>query len=128
MIKTITLLKRRPDMSVADFRSYYESQHVVLGLKYTRPEALRYTRRYLTALGGSHQDNNACFDVAMELWFADRDALDRVLQRLQQPAIAAEIAADEALLFDREQTRFLVVDEEIESIDPAEGRDQDRPA
>lgn len=125
MIKTITLLKRRPDMSVADFRSYYESQHVLLGLKYTRPEALRYTRRYLTTLGGS-QDNDACFDVAMELWFADRDALDRVLERLQQPAIAAEIAADEALLFDRQQTRFLVIDEEIDSIAPAGGGDEDR--
>ncbi len=125
MIKTITLLKRRPDMSVADFRSYYESQHVLLGLKYTRPEALRYTRRYLTTLGGS-QDNDACFDVAMELWFADRDALDRVLERLQQPAIAAEIAADEALLFDRQQTRFLVIDEEIDSIAPADGGDEDR--
>lgn len=126
MIKTITLLKRRPDMSVADFRSYYESQHVLLGLKYTRPEALRYTRRYLTTLGGN-QNNDACFDVAMELWFADRDALERVLERLQQPAIAAEIAADEALLFDRQQTRFLVIDEEIDSIVPAGGGDEDRP-
>lgn len=126
MIKTLTLLKRRPDMSVADFRSYYESQHVLLGLKYTRPEALRYTRRYLTTPGGS-QDNDACFDVAMELWFADRDALERVLQRLQQPAIAAEIAADEALLFDRQQTRFLVIDEEIDSIVPAGDGDEDRP-
>ena len=116
MLKTITLLKRRPDLSVAEFRAYYESRHVLLGLKYTRPEALRYTRRYLSSLG-DEQDSAPCFDVAMELWFADRPSLDRVMQRLQRPDIAAEIAADEEALFDRAQTRFMLVDEEVESID-----------
>lgn len=117
MLKTITLLKRRPGMSVEDFRNYYESRHVLLGVKYTQPEALRYTRRYLSTPGDSEADA-PCFDVAMELWFADRESLDRVLARLQQPAIAAEIAADEEMLFDRQQTRFLVVDEEMDSIEP----------
>lgn len=124
MIKTITLLKRRPGLSVSEFRAYYESRHVLLGLKYTQPEALRYTRRYLSTLGDD-QGGDPCFDVAMELWFADRPTLDRVMQRLQRPDIAAEIAADEEALFDRAQTRFMVVDEEIESIDSAgmNGRD-----
>lgn len=115
MIKTIALLKRRSGMSVADFRHYYETRHVSLGLKYTRPEALRYTRRYLSAPEGADgQDPD--FDVAMELWFADKAAMDRVFQRLQRADIAAEIAADEEQLFDRARTRFLVIDEEIESI------------
>ncbi|MFN2328400.1 MAG: EthD domain-containing protein [Chromatocurvus sp.] len=115
MLKTITLLKRRPGLSVADFRDYYESKHVLLGVKYTQPEALRYTRRYLTTAEGAGAGEPR-FDVAMELWFADRESLDRVLERLQQPDIAAEIAADEEALFDRQQTHFMVIDEEIESL------------
>ena len=124
MLKTLTLLKRRPGLSVAEFRAYYESQHVLLGLKYTQPEALRYTRRYLSTLE-EDQDSAPCFDVAMELWFADRPALDRVMQRLQRPDIAAEIAADEEALFDRAHTHFMIVDDEVDSIDSAamNGRD-----
>ena len=115
MIKLVTLLKRRPDLSVAHFRAAYETRHVLLGLKYTRPEAVRYTRRYLGALRGA-DDAELCFDVVMELWFTERAALDRVMQRLQEPEVAAEIAADEELLFDRSQTRFFIIEDEVESI------------
>ena len=47
MFKTVGLLKRRPGMSVEDFRSYYESNHRVIGEKYLTGNAVRYVRRFL---------------------------------------------------------------------------------
>ena len=34
MIKVIMLMKRRPGMTVSEFRDYYENKHRVIGEKY----------------------------------------------------------------------------------------------
>ena len=50
MIKMIGLLKRKPGMTTAAFRAYYESKHRLIGEKHLREYACRYARRYLTPL------------------------------------------------------------------------------
>ena len=47
MFKTITLLKRRPGTTMAEFIDYYETHHRVIGEKYLRGHATRYVRRFL---------------------------------------------------------------------------------
>ena len=37
MIKVVTLLFKRPDLSAEEFRDYYESHHRFLGEKYLSP-------------------------------------------------------------------------------------------
>jgi hypothetical protein len=118
MFKLLIFLKRRPGMSVEAFRDYYERVHSKLGEKYSGG-ARRYVRRYLEpfpaplAPGSAELD----FDVVTELWYDDRAALEKDLQRSSRADIAREIMADEERLFDRSRIRYAAV-LEFES-DPA---------
>jgi len=110
VIKVLGLLKKREDMSSAKFRAYYETHHRVIGEKYLRGYAVKYQRRYLAALDAKALDH----DVLLEVWYPDASTHKAASEHLSQPAIAAEIAADEAKLFNRAQNRFFTVTE-IES-------------
>ncbi len=109
MFKTITLLKRRPGLSMDDFIAYYERVHAHIGEKYLAAGAQRYVRRFLHPIADDGQDKP--YDVVMEIWFADRAAFDRTLAELLEPGPAAEIAADEDRLFDRSANRLFFVEE-----------------
>ena len=50
MIKLIAPMKRRPGMSVDEFRDYYESKHRLLGEKYLAGYASKYLRRFIDPL------------------------------------------------------------------------------
>ena len=67
MIKVVTLLFKRPDLSAEEFRDYYESHHRFLGEKYLSPHALKYMRRYPILAGDGAETPG--FDVMMEVWF-----------------------------------------------------------
>lgn len=113
MLKFVTLLKRRPGMSRAEFIDYYERHHASIGVKYLRGHAHRYLRRYVQPMpnpvtGALDEPDH---DVVMEIWFADRAAFDTAMARLAEPAVAAEIAADEERLFDRAKHRHFFVEE-----------------
>lgn len=114
MIKMIGLLKRRPGMSTAEFRDYYERAHRLIGEKHLAGYACRYVRRYLDPAPGRTSDGEAPYDVILEVWYPDQAAFEAAGRHLAKPDIAAEIAADEERLFDRPQNRFYLV-EEVES-------------
>lgn len=117
MIKLVTLLSRRPDLSLEEFIDRYESGHRLIGEKYLRQHACRYVRRFCRPAPGPLFDGAApppC-DVVMEIWFPDREAYDATMATLMEPAVAAEIAEDEERLFDRSRTTAFVV-EEYESL------------
>lgn len=113
MIKMILLLKRRPDISVADFQSYYEKHHAWLGRKYFDGIACRYMRRY-TAPPPGKPEAIPEFDVITEVWFKDEAAYAASRERLSAPGAMEEIVADEKRLFGGERLR-LIVREEHES-------------
>lgn len=109
MLKLITLLTRRPGMSKEAFLDYYETRHRVIGEKYLGGRAVRYFRRHLAPLDGVRREDDP--DVVMEIWFEDRESLDKTLAALMEPGPAAEIAADEERLFDRTRIRSFIVEE-----------------
>ena len=113
MLKTIGLFKRRPGMSVEEFRAYYESTHRVIGEKYLKGHAERYVRRFLDPFPDRYtgEDVEPDFDVLLEIWYADREAYDATRAILRDPETAKEIAEDEEKLFDRESIRFFTVEE-----------------
>lgn len=108
MFRRITLLKRRPDMSVRAFRDYYEAHHRRIGEEVLAGHALRYVRRYVEPIGDGPLPD---FDVVMEIDFADQAAHDRCIATLSQPAVAQRIAEDEAQLFDRDAILCFTVEE-----------------
>ena len=119
MIKVVTLLTRKPGMSREAFIEHYESHHRKIGEKYLGGFAVKYQRRYLQSAGFRGQESDAPpFDVLMEIWYPDQDALNRALAVLSTEEAQAEIAADEERLFDRDLIRSYTV-EEYESEMPA---------
>lgn len=112
MIKVVGLLKRRADLSPAQFRDYYERHHRLLGEKYLTGHAVKYTRRYLLPQArGLSADQASPFDVILEIWYPDQAALDAAHAVLSAPQVQAEIMADEEQLFERAANRFFTVDE-----------------
>jgi hypothetical protein len=113
VLKTIGLLKRRPGMSVEEFRAYYENVHRLIGEKYLTGHVEKYVRRYidppLNPRGSAPMEPE--YDVILEIWYADRAAYDATRVVLSDPAVAQEIKDDEERLFDRPSMRFYLVDE-----------------
>ena len=119
MINVVTLLTRKPGMSREAFIEHYETHHRKIGEKYLSGFAVKYQRRYLQSAGFRGQEGATLpFDVLMEIWYPDQDALDAALAVLSTDEAQAEIMADEERLFDRDLIRSYMV-EEYESEMPA---------
>jgi hypothetical protein len=90
MIKLLFLLKRKPGITLEQFRDYYESTHSKL-IPSGASGAKRYFRKYLSPLPKRTDpaDAEPYYDCIMEIWFEDEEALrnapfntDRELQRI----------------------------------------------
>lgn len=119
MFKTLTLLKRRPDLSMEEFVRRYETGHARLGERLLRGHATRYVRRYLYPVSNPETGvvEEAEHDVAMEIWYPDRATWEATVARLSSPEVMAEIVADEETLFDRARNRFFLLEEHESLLD-----------
>jgi hypothetical protein len=108
--KILLFMKRRPGMTVAAFRDYYENSHVPLALKYTKGP-VRYVRRYLEPQ--RHAESGTCeelpYDVITELWFDDEAIWRGTVDYIANNVMPADIVADEARVFDRTTMRIATV-------------------
>jgi uncharacterized protein (TIGR02118 family) len=103
-------MKRRPDISVEQFRDYYETMHAPLATKYSAG-IKRYVRRYLdpqphpeTGPGGELP-----YDVITELWFDDEATYRATLGYVTTAIMPDEIIADESNLFDRSSFKIATI-------------------
>lgn len=115
-ITILTLLKRREGMSKADFLTYYESRHRVIGEKVLSGWATRYVRRHLHPLDGTDLAYDA--DVVLEIDFPDQQTCDACFAAMADPAIMAEIVEDEEKLFDRARIRTYRFEEHASVLPP----------
>lgn len=108
--KILLFMKRRPGMSVAEFRDYYENHHVPLCLKYTAGIA-RYMRRYLDPQphAESGRNDELPYDVITELWFDNEETWRGTVAYLSTTVLSGEVLADERNLFDRPTMRMATV-------------------
>ncbi len=75
MRKRLSIKTRRPDLSRSEFRQYYETRHVPLGLSFIKHfKWLRYVRNHVRSSTGGL----ITFDCYAEFWVAD-DADDEAL-------------------------------------------------
>lgn len=89
-MKTIVLFRRRPDLSRAAFRDYYETRHAPLAVQHVH--FTKYVRNHLIA------PDDAEFDVLSEFWLAD-------------PAAAATLARSPGGAILREdETKFMTAE------------------
>ena len=112
----ITLLKRRKGMSMAEFVDYYETYHRRIGERVLGGYATRYVRRYLTPHNREECENDP--DVVMEIHFPDMATHDACFAAMTDPAIRAEITADEERVFDRSRIHAFTVEERDSVLPP----------
>jgi uncharacterized protein (TIGR02118 family) len=106
MLKIIALIKRRADVSRAEFRRHYEEIHAPLALRHL-DQMSAYVRNHVTSeLAGGP----AGFDCLSEFWYADRAALRRLLAYLQSDA-AEPIRRDEISFMSKAENVFFPVEE-----------------
>ena len=113
MFKVVMPIKRKPGMSKSEFEAYYESNHRLIGEKYLRGYAHKYTRRYLHNLNdesGAIQEDPE-YDVLLEAWYPDEETFRAFLASISTPETTDEITTDEEKLFDRTSMRMYRIDE-----------------
>lgn len=107
MHKLLLFITRKPGLSPAEFRAYYEERHVPLCMTHmTGP--VRYLRRFVNHPPGQPELD---FDVITEIWFEDRAALEVVIDLIRRDAMPADVIADEECFLDRTKSRFCTVSE-----------------
>lgn len=114
MIKLVMPMKRRPGMTVQEFRDYYETKHRLIGEKYLKGYVSKYMRRFTNPTrdrDGELRDPE--YDVFLEIWYPDQETFEACGRHLSQPEIAQEIREDEEKLFDLRYMRSYLVDESV---------------
>ena len=110
MHKILLFMKRKPGMSVADFRAYYEQRHAPLALRHGATMT-RYVRRFLDPQ--PHAESGTCaelpYDVITELWFNDEAKFRGTLAYITTHVMPDDVVADERNLFDRPTMRIATV-------------------
>lgn len=124
MIKQIVFLKKRPDLTMAQFMDYYETQHSQLarklGAKPSLPNAQRYVRRYVTPqpnpLTGEVLDPG--YDCIMEIWWNSREDFEAAMKGLANPEFLQARMEDERKLFASNSNPVCLVEEHDSPVGP----------
>jgi len=104
MFKKICFFRKRPDMTLEEFKEYYENQHSQLGKKIGKsgiPNAVRYVRRYLTPLMNpvTGEVHDPGYDCVMEIWWNSRADFENSQRIIRDPARLPHTIEDEKKLF-----------------------------
>lgn len=100
MIKSVSLIRRKPGLTHEAFKRHYEDVHVPLALA-CLPGLRKYVRNYVVGevFGGA-----ADFDVISEFWYASAEDVKASLAFYHSPA--GQVLRDDELLFmDRDSIR-----------------------
>ena len=113
MIKILLFVKRKEGLSRDQFVDYYESRHVPLIRSHVGRFMESYTRNYIdpdAPLSASTGSARLDVDVVTELVVRDTEAMQQMFAVAAEPAVAADIAADEEKFVDRSASRIFVAD------------------
>ena len=114
MIRTLSLIKRRPDITRDAFRDHYETVHAPLALPYM--EGLeRYVRYHLEA----ERLGEVGFDVISAFWYRDAESTAKLMEILASDE-GKPILEDELTFMDKPANRFFPVSERL-LVDGEEG-------
>ena len=108
MLKTFNFFKRKPGLSVDDFRNYWLNEHAVI------IRAIPEIRKYIAsiALPSSYRNHEPIYDGISEAWFDDEETIDATVD--SAPRRAAH--ADDANFVDMSKAGSILT-EEIVQID-----------
>jgi uncharacterized protein (TIGR02118 family) len=109
MIKLIVAIRKREDMSVADFQDHWRTRHAELVRN--SPATAKYIRKYVQChtMSDQYEKGEVAFDGTAELWFdsvADMEAF------YSDPDYLRDVQPDEPRFADMSKTVFFVTEEE----------------
>lgn len=113
-LKIMIFLKRRPGLSVEEFRRHYETVHIKLTEKYAVGLS-RYIRKYVDPMPGSPEGYELPYDVVTELWFEDEAVFWATAEHLAGGNLPEDVLEDEKYLLDRNKTQYVTATIEYES-------------
>src|SRR5262245_13282947 len=119
MLKIVALIKRKPGLTHAEFKDYYETTHRLL-VHHFADCIIDYRRSYpvqdLPQVKGEYSVSSlgdgaasGLFDCLTEVWVRDAQALAKVFERLEKAKEEFEI--DEGKFIDRPSVRLVICDE-----------------
>jgi hypothetical protein len=95
-IRIVALMKRIPTITHEEFVEHYEKVHRLIGEKYLKDYAVKYSRRYLEGfpdpLTGNEQPPVA--DAITEIVYRDKAAFDAANAQFSRPEVSAEVMGD----------------------------------
>jgi hypothetical protein len=117
--RILLFMKRKPGMSMEDFKNYYENNHIPLCAPYMKGID-GYRRNYL--IPQPHAESGTCeelpYDVITEMIFNDKAVYEQTVDYLSKTVMPDHIVEDEKNFFHRPTMRMATV-EECESDMPA---------
>jgi uncharacterized protein (TIGR02118 family) len=119
--KILLLMKRKPGISMEEFRDYYENNHVPLCAPYMSGIA-RYVRRYLEPQPHAESGTNEelPYDVVTEMWFDNEEGYRGTLDYITTTVMPDQVVQDELNFFHRPTMRIATV-VECDSVMSPEG-------
>jgi uncharacterized protein (TIGR02118 family) len=109
MVKGIALFKRKPGLSLEQFRNHYEQVHAPLA-RSLFPSIRGYVRNYVTAAPFSPGGEEPEFDCITEQWFDSMEGFQSMANIFNGEA-GRVIREDEKRFLDRNRTVYLIVEE-----------------
>ena len=106
MIKAISLLKRKPGISLEEFSKHYEEVHVPLAMKHFPFK--RYARNYIASPGAEELG----FDCVTEVWFETMEDCEAAATFSTSKDYKV-ISDDEEKFMDRDKIIAFIVDERV---------------
>ena len=103
MVKTFNFFKRKPGLSVDDFRNYWLNEHAAI------IRAIPELRKYVAsiALPSSYRNREPLYDGISEAWFDDEDAIRANADSAPRRAASA----DDAKFVDMSKAGSIITDE-----------------
>lgn len=104
LFKQVCFFKKRPDLTLEQFKDYYENGHSKLAKRIGAPflpGAVRYVRRYLTVQKNpiTLEEINPGYDCVMEIWWNNREDFDKAMVGVHDPKFLQQRMEDEKRLF-----------------------------
>lgn len=115
-MKVLAFFCRKDGMSHAQFRDYYENNHVAL-IQSLTTVPFGYRRSYFL-----HDDELNTFtmpfefDVVTEIEFSNRAAFEEFRAQIFAPGAGERLIADELEFMDRSRQCIMVVDERVTTV------------
>jgi uncharacterized protein (TIGR02118 family) len=112
MIKAIYFIKRKPGMSLEDFRKYWLEEHAPLVLKV--PGLVKYVQSHTMDHG--YREHEPIYDGIAELWYENLDDM----RKTAGTALSRDTMADNEKYVDLSKFGFILTKERIQKENPVE--------